>query len=106
MSFRSKTSKLLGTALNVFSEDNLIEYLPAAGGTFNFKGIYDESWEELDPETHTMISDTRPNLGIRLSDFPAPPVKSDRLVYEGATYTVEDIREDGQGGATLFLYKV
>ena len=107
MSFRDKTDKLLDTALSnsFFGEDEKIKYRPMSGGTFTIRGIYDEAWEEVDPETSVSLSVTQPNLGIKLNELAFKPRSGDKLELRGCSYKVVDVREDGQGGATLFLHK-
>jgi hypothetical protein len=107
MSFRDRTDKLLDTALNVFGEENQVEYLPKSGGTFTIRGIYDEAWEETDPDTLITISTTQPNVGIKYNDLPGNvfPKIDDRLCVREKMFKVVDVREDGQWGLTLFLHK-
>ena len=106
MSFRDKTSKLLDSALSVFGEENKILFRPKSGGTFTIRGIFDETWEEVDPETLLVISSTQPNVGIKTSELGFTPMSGDEVDIIGVSYRITDVQEDGQGGDTLFLHKV
>mgnify|MGYP004000302855 CR=1 FL=1 len=106
MSFRDKTSKLLDSAFSVFGEKNKIQYRPKSGGTFTIRGIFDETWEEVDPETFAVVSSTQPNVGIKSSELDFTPESGDEVEIMNILYRVIDIQEDGQGADTLFLHKV
>lgn len=105
MSFRDKTDKLLNTAMDVFGERNKVEYRPKTGGTFTIRGIFDEAWEEVDPETEVMISSTQPNVGVKLNELSFKPVVGDQLTVLNQDFDVVEVVEDGQGGATLVLHR-
>ena len=104
MSFRDKTKKLLDTAMNVFGEKEKVKYRPQSGGTFFIRGVFDEVWEEVDPETGMIISSSAPNIGVQLSELGLKPQSGDELDVNDRTYRVTDVHEDGQGGATLTLH--
>lgn len=107
MSFRDKTDKLLDTALSesFFGEKNKVKYRPKSGGTFTIRGIFDESWEEIDLDTQVSLSSTQPNVGIILRELAEKPIIGDLLTVRFIDFKVVDVVEDGQGGATLFLNK-
>jgi len=105
MSFKNKVQNLLGTVIPTLGEK--VQYRPKAGGSIIINAVFDNEYESVDPETEQLVSSNIPRIGIRLSDLSSPPEKGDKLVTEdGQTYKVTDPREDGQGGATLYLHKV
>ena len=108
MSFRDKTDKLLDTALSesFFGEKDKVKYRPQSGGTFTIRGIFDESWQEIDVDTQVTLSSTQPNIGIKLNELAKKPLIGDLLTVRFIDFKVVDVNEDGQGGATLFLHKV
>lgn len=106
MSFRDLTDKLLDHCLSVFEEKEKVKYRPLSGGTFTIRGIFDESWKEVDPETEVILSSTQPNLGIKLNELKdIKPRTGDSLTVRDNDFKVTDVVEDGQGGATLFLHR-
>lgn len=106
MSFRDLTDKLLDHCLSVFEEKEKVKYRPLSGGTFTIRGIFDETWKEVDPETEVILSSTQPNLGIKLNELGSiKPVTNDIVFVRDEEFRVTDVYEDGQGGATLFLHR-
>lgn len=82
-------------------------YQPAAGGDpFPVAGVYSAPHTVIDMNAPSEISTTAPVLGVDLAAFPAPPRSGDRLTREGVLYRVDDVREDGQGGAELMLHRI
>jgi len=102
-SFKDKVHDLLGIAIPTFGE--AVTYRPKTGGSFQIQAVFDNEWQEVDPNSNVVVSSNAPRLGIRLRDFPSKPIQGDCLVAEGKTYQVVDVQEDGQGGASLFLHK-
>lgn len=97
--------KLLGHATNVLGE--FVEYCPVNGSPIKIRAIFDNEWEQVDPDTERVVSSQSPILGIRLIDLKSPPKVQDlvTILDSGDKYKVIDIREDGQGGASLFLHR-
>lgn len=109
MSFEDKTKKLLDISLSTFGETKKVKYLPKSGGTFFIRGIFDESWKELDPGTEITLSSRQPNLGISKSELKGlgvTPKQGDKLEARDCLFKIVDIQEDGQDGIDLFLHKV
>ncbi|GCE81703.1 head-tail joining protein [Komagataeibacter oboediens] len=71
--------------------------------------IFDDGYEALDPMgtipgmAPTDITTSLPRLGVRLSDFPVPPVQGDTFVIDGRTYAIREVQPDSHGGARLDL---
>lgn len=104
MAWADAVNRILGSSLSVFGE--AVTYLPAAGGSRAMRGIFNEMYNDVDPQSGAIISTQQPNLGVRLADFPVPPTVNDRVTVRGITYRVRDCQEDGEGGAKLILMKV
>jgi hypothetical protein len=53
------------------------------------------------------VTSRRPVLGVQLSQFPWPPQNGDaiRIVASNLHYTIQEVQEDGKGGAKLLLTK-
>lgn len=101
--FRDRVDKLLATATKTFGEDVLL--MPKSGGNYFIKGIFDNEYEAIDPDTEQVISSNQPVLGINLHSLSTTPLTGDKIKIRNLTYRIYDVREDGQGGANLFLHK-
>lgn len=103
--FRRLTDTILDKCMDTFGEKKLVTYYPKAGGVYEVRGIFDNEGTVFDVSTEQYVSTTQPRLGINLNDFPVDPKQGDELVLRNIRFKVQDKREDGQGGATLFLHK-
>lgn len=101
--FRHLVNGVLDTCMGTFGEP--ITYRPKAGGVYQARGIFDNEGTVFDVDTEQYVSTTQPRLGINLNDFPVDPKQGDTVELRGISFKVQDKREDGQGGATLFLHK-
>lgn len=101
--FRRTVDRILSSSLRVFGES--IKFFPKSGGVLNIRGIFDNDFQVLDPDTEQMISSNQPGLGVNLNDFEVDPRVEDQCEIRGIKYRVTEVREDGQGGATLLLNK-
>lgn len=73
--------------------------------TRNINAIYDEIFEQVDPDTEIVVASNLLTLGIKLSDLPYPPEKNDKVKLRGKVFLVVDSMEDGQGGSELQLHR-
>jgi hypothetical protein len=96
-------NKILGHATRILGEK--IEYRFKGGGSKVIDSIFDNEWEQVDPDTERVISTNQPILGIRLKDLERAPKNGDEvlIIRDNLVYIVQDTREDGQGGVSLFL---
>jgi hypothetical protein len=104
MSFKGMVSSLLERAIPTFGES--CEYRPASGGRYFVQAVFDDEFSQIDPQTQTVVSGNLPRIGVNLKDMPRHPDKGDQVYISGETFEVYDIREDGQGGATLYIRKL
>lgn len=96
-------NRLLGHATRILGEKIIYEYVE--GGTVEIDAIFDNEWEQVDPDTERVVSSNQPILGVKLKDLDRMP-KTNDIVYikrDNEKYVVHDSREDGQGGVSLFL---
>jgi hypothetical protein len=90
-----------------FGEHNeKVIYEPLAGGSYTIVGIFDNQFEQLDPDTEQVIAANQPVIGVKLADLPSAPVKGDKVQIRGIWYRVYDSQEDGLAMSALFLHKV
>lgn len=101
--FRDRVDRLLNKCTKVFGED--VVYYPRSGGSRSLRAIFDNDYESVDPETEQVISSNQPVLGVNLNDFNFEMRIDDTVKVRNLTYRVVEVREDGQGGANLFLHK-
>lgn len=102
--FRDRVDRILNSSTKVFGET--VTYYPRSGGVFKIRAIFDHDYQQIDPDTEQVISANQPALGVNMNDLKEAPETEDRVKIRNVTYRVVDAREDGQGGATLLLYRV
>lgn len=103
LDFRTLACNILDAAKSCFGEDVL--YVPKVGTPLNIRGIFDNQFEQIDPDTEIVISSNQPTLGIKLNDLPLPPAKGDKVFVRDIEYRIVDSQEDGVAGSLLFLHK-
>lgn len=98
-------SLVLGPAMAVFSDP--IVFTPTVSqpgvAAFPARGVYAVKQVTVRLEDGGIFTDQQPTLGIKLADYPVPPVQGDSFVRAGVTWNVWDVQPDGQGGADLVL---
>ena len=79
-----------------------VTYTKATDGKCN--AIFDNDFVSVDVgENAPPVSDQKPTLTVRLSDFDTPPAQDDSLIVDGNSYTVLEVQPDGTGAALLIL---
>ena len=93
-------------AKETFGEE--IVYSPKSGGRFDIIGIFNEIFEQIDPDTERIVASNEPTCGIKLSDIPFRPIKGDIILRPKTddSFRVVDSREDGEGMSQLFLHRM
>ena len=110
MSWLDTTDTIMKACEGSFGES--VTYNPAAGGSFDIVGIYDDSWEGVDPSSGQMASMTAPMLGVRISDLnalsivPVAGMNGDQVIARGKTYRIIDVKTDGHAAYNLILHEV
>lgn len=103
--FRDRVSRILNHSKNNFGEKCTI-YPKDSGGSFEIVGIFDNDYEAIDPDTEQVVSANQPILGVNLFDFEFEIKTGDELKIRNLFYRINDVREDGQGGASLILHRL
>lgn len=95
--------RILGHNTRILGEE--VEYTFKTGGSEKVQVIFDNEWQQVDPDTERLISTNQPVIGVRLSDLSQEARVGDKVyvIAENTDYIVQDVQEDGQGGASLFL---
>jgi len=103
--FRKRTDDILRTSTRVFGEE--IIFYPKTGGVFKIKGIFDNAYQAIDPDTQEVISANQATIGINLNDIPSNEIiKGDQFKVRNIQYRTVDSQEDGQGGTTVLIQKI
>jgi hypothetical protein len=101
--FRTRVDRVLNHCTNIFGEE--IIFYPKKGGVYKVRGVFDNEYRTIDPDTEQVLSVNQPALGINLNDFPIEISIEDSVKVRGLLFKIVDKREDGQGGALLMLHK-
>ena len=97
--------RALDAGLRVFGED--VTYTaPGASSGETVRGVFDAAHEEVSLDAGVPVSSVRPMIGVKLDAFSTPPVQEGTFLIRGKTYSVVDVRPDGQGGAEIPLHEV
>lgn len=89
------TTQVLGVAATWTSVEG--------GAPVVFQGIFDDEFEEFEPETGARITVSKPNLAVRLADLTDQVQENDKVTVASQNYVVAALQEDGEGGALLIL---
>ena len=104
MSFKELVGGLLDVAIPTFGES--IDYRPKKGGSFTIDAVFDESFEQVDPNSEEIVASNVPVIGIKASNIPFPPEQGDEVRIDQRRFKVTDSQEDGQGGISVFMYEL
>lgn len=102
--FRDRVSRVLNHCKKNFGEECIL--YPQAGGSHIITGIFDNEYQAVDPDTEQVISANQPVLGVNLFDLDIDIQIGDQIQVRNLRYKINDKRDDGQGGASLFLHRV
>lgn len=85
--------------LRAFGSD--LVFLPQAGGSFPFRGIFQRTAESEDasPGVYAVVF-------VRLDDLAGAPVRGDEIEIDATRYKIYDLETDGTGAAVLKLRRV
>lgn len=101
--FRSRVDSVLKKSMDTFGEE--CKFFPKEGGCFVVNGIFDNTYEAIDPDTEQVLSGNQPALGINLNDV-SFKLKGSEVELRNVRFKISDVQEDGQGGATLRLQRM
>jgi len=102
--FTKLADGVMKTAVGVFGET--VTYVPKSGASFSPNGVFDEMFEQVDPDTERVVASQQPNIGFRKADLPNDPEQGDQIIIRGQTYRVIDSQEDGIAGLRCMLHEV
>ena len=102
--FRDLADDIVEAAISVFSEP--VKYLPKSGGQYSLTGIFDNQFQQVDPDTEVVVASNQPMLDLRLEDMSFTPTKGDRVIVRSVAYRVIDSQEDGLAAVKLLLHRI
>tara|TARA_R110002074_G_scaffold253081_2_gene425070 strand:- start:16479 stop:16814 length:336 start_codon:yes stop_codon:yes gene_type:complete len=106
MTWNEAADDILAACMDVFGDAHTVAFVAPVVVNAEFgtgRGVFDAAHELVEMGGEGPVSTTGPVLGIRLSEFTVPPVEANEVVIDGATYRINDVQPDGQGGAKLML---
>lgn len=108
MTWDSMTESVLDTCMDTFGvgTSGLVTYVSKEGPTFPLRGIFDNAFISVDPNTQAPVQSVGPVLGIKLSDLPRAPKVGDKVIVRDVPYQIDHVEKDVHGGASLFLHKL
>lgn len=65
---------------------------------FGIRAVWEVTPTTITQEDGSLMTTTIYTLGIRLREFPVPPVKGDMITIDNEDYILNDFQYDGQGG--------
>lgn len=108
MTWDSMTESVLDTCMDTFGvgRSGLVTYVSKEGPSFQVRGIFDNAFVSLDPNTQAPVQSVAPVLGIKLSDLPRSPKVGDKVIVRDVQYQIDHVEKDVHGGASLILHKL
>lgn len=83
-------------------------WTPTTGAAVITSGIFDETYEAVDPSTGAVISSTQPRVQLMRSYLPTgwDTDEGARIEVRGETFRVVDPQPDGEGTVMVYLHRV
>jgi len=102
------TDGVLDVCLDTFGTDmdGMFTYMPKKGTSYKVRGIFDNEYQEADPNIEAGVTSVIPVLGVKLAELKEYPIKDDKALVKGVLYRIIDVRKDTNGGAKLYLHKL
>jgi hypothetical protein len=95
-------------AMDVFSKAMTVKPLASQPlvPSYAARGVWSKRPVDIATEGGGILSSEERKIGIRLSEFVVPIAVLDQVKFDGDWYWIDDVDEDGQGGASLTLKAV
>lgn len=103
MSFYAAMDRLAGAIVKRLGEDDLILYRKGEGSVLSVRGVFDDRYQAIDPDTGREVSVEDPRVFVRASDFDSKPERGANVLVRGSAYSVSDVQFDGNAGFVLKL---
>lgn len=103
--FDDMACDIVDCAIDVFGIS--AQYRPKAGGSFPIDGIFDNQFEQVDPDTEIVVVSNAPMFDVKTKDLRGGKAeKGDKIKIKEILYKVIDSQEDGVAATKLILHKV
>ena len=79
--------------------------LTRGGTAHSLKGLFQESFKQMDPDTGFPVTTLQPVVSIARYDLSIEPKVGDLIAARGVSYRVRDIQSDGHTGLQLMLQR-
>lgn len=94
-----------------FNEADLAEpviWTPSTGQAVIASGIFDETYEAVDPDSGAIVASTRPRVHLMAKALPDgfDIDEGARLAIDSRTYRPVDVQPGGQGVVIVYLHEV
>ena len=93
---------VLAPAFDVFGEPMV--YLPGAGPSLPFVGVWNDAYSDMKFEGDQPVEVTKTVVGCRASSFPRVPAENELIQARGQTYAIKIVRPDSHGHLNLHLH--
>jgi hypothetical protein len=90
--------------LATFGEEVL--YTSEGLSPITIQAIFDNEFQQVDPQTGAVVISTQPVIGIKYDQLPQKPKSGDRVRIRYIDYRVIEDQPDGQAGSRLLLHKI
>jgi hypothetical protein len=99
---------VLKPAMDVFSKSMIVKPLASQplAPSYAARGVWSKRPVDIATEGGGILSSEERKIGVRLSEFAVPVSTLDQVQFDGEWYWIDDVDEDGQGGASLTLKAV
>ena len=105
--FKGMVDRMLGIHTRTVFGQKLFYIRARDGAKFDFYGVFNNSFAEVDPETETVVSVQKPHVGFRVRDLPCTPEQGDRILVRSlkSLYEITQTDPDSEGHQVLWLKK-
>ena len=79
--------------------------LARGGISYEVRGLFQESYKSVDPDTGAPVTTLQPIVNLSRSDLSIEPTRNDTVTARGVTYRVRDVQSDGHTGITVMLQR-
>lgn len=79
-----------------------MSYTPSGGSASNIKAIFDNAYQAVDAGGTIAFAVSQPKIMCRTSDVSSAQ-EGDTIVYDGTTYTMTIVMNDGTGMSEIML---
>lgn len=104
MNWDAHTERVLDLCMDTFRATAVV-YVTQEGAEISIRGIFDNAFVSVDPNTQAAVQSVGPVLGIKLSDLPRAPRVGDFVIVNNKRFSIDHVEKDVHGGANLFLHK-